>query len=817
MRIKILILIVAFNFSCKKEIVTQNSILVDVPQNASAIIKVNDFDVFKSDLKNNSFLKVFEKTKFFSTNTKSLEPLDYIKPEGESILSFVEIGKESFDFFYKTDSNINLIDIDNHKNKTIEEVIYENKSYKKITLDDQVVYTHTKGSSFFASSSQLLIENLIRTTETPETNKTLLKLYNTASKNSNTVVFINTKYSNGLLTANLKNNIKFSDFSDWVSLDAIVTQSEFKLTGISISGNNSPQKFSSLFANVSPFENTVQNYAPINSKAVLSFTFENFENYYNNQQRYLENLPKKDTIFTTTQELGISYINNSKTATLQTYDAENIVKYISLFSNNNTNYQGNEILKLTKKDILSPFESILKNFESNYATILENAIVFSEDIETIQNTISNYKNEATFNKSETYLSAKNSIADASNLLFIASPDGINMLKEEELKEDVNKNLTKLDTKDQILIAQLVSDQNFNHTSLILKNKISKTTTNITAPLYTIHLDDEIVSQPQFAINHLTKKKEIVVQDEKNILYLISTEGKVLWKKELNGRIKGTIEQVDLYKNGRLQLAFITDNHFYILDRNGKDVPTFDMDFEGEILNSLSIFDYDKNRNYRFVISQGTKLHMYDNSGKIVSGFKYKANQNKIINAPKHFRIKTKDYLVFTQDNDVLRIIDRIGSDRIKVKDKINFSQNDIYLYKNKFTTTDANGFLTQVDEKGTAVKTNLNLNKDHGLYTTSNTLVTMNDNTLTIKGKKTELELGVYTKPVIFFIYNKIYVSVTDIQNHKIYLFDSNSKPIQNFPIYGTSLIDLADIDNDKKLELVTKDLDNSLIVYKIN
>ena len=93
----------------------------------------------------------------------------------------------------------------------------------------------------------------------------------------------------------------------------------------------------------------------------------------------------------------------------------------------------------------------------------------------------------------------------------------------------------------------------------------------------------------------------------------------------------------------------------------------------------------------------------------------------------------------------------------------------------------------------------------------------MNDNTLTIKGKKTELDLGVYSKPHIFYINNKIYVSVTDIQNQKIYLFDSNSDPIQNFPVYGTSAIDLADIDNDKKLELVAKDLENSLIVYRIN
>ena len=93
----------------------------------------------------------------------------------------------------------------------------------------------------------------------------------------------------------------------------------------------------------------------------------------------------------------------------------------------------------------------------------------------------------------------------------------------------------------------------------------------------------------------------------------------------------------------------------------------------------------------------------------------------------------------------------------------------------------------------------------------------MNDNILSIKGKKVELELGVYTKPKIFYIYDKIYVSVTDIQNQKIYLFDSQAEPIPNFPVFGSSLIDLIDMENDKKLELVAKDQENSLIVYKMN
>ena len=74
-----------------------------------------------------------------------------------------------------------------------------------------------------------------------------------------------------------------------------------------------------------------------------------------------------------------------------------------------------------------------------------------------------------------------------------------------------------------------------------------------------------------------------------------------------------------------------------------------------------------------------------------------------------------------------------------------------------------------------------------------------------------------YTPPKIFYRYDKIYVSVTDIQNQKVYLFDSQSRPISHFPIFGTSMIDLEDLDGDRRLELVTKEGDSTLITYKIN
>ena len=102
--------------------------------------------------------------------------------------------------------------------------------------------------------------------------------------------------------------------------------------------------------------------------------------------------------------------------------------------------------------------------------------------------------------------------------------------------------------------------------------------------------------------------DVVVQDSDNVVYLFSNTGKLYWKKQLSAKIIGEIQQVDLYKNNRWQLAFRTSDRFMILDRNGKIVKPFNIKLPKSINPlPLSIFDYDNNRNYRFLIAQDRSL------------------------------------------------------------------------------------------------------------------------------------------------------------------------------------------------------------------
>lgn len=814
----ILFLLILFFLSCRKEVKTTDSLLGYLPSNTSTLIKINNLSNFKSELKNSGLL---EKTSAFPLHkevSKKLDGLKFIEIESPCVLALYEVGKDSYDFLLVTQEIPRWPNLENTTNKTIETLTYQNKTITKYSLEDSEAYSTTIGDTIIIGSSLMLLENVVRSEQGIPANKTLEKLYHTSNPTKSATLFLNLDEPSAVLSSQLKDkNETNTSFADWVSLDFSTNSDQLGLNGVAIAAD-STKNFVNLFKGTTPLANKAPLFAPLNAQAVFSYTFNDYQLFAKNQNTYLDRVKPIDTLFNTIEELGIIYTNNKKTVLLNSYGAEGLAEFLNTDKTSSSTYQGSEIFTLGNSSLLTDnFTALLTDFESNFCTILENTFIFSETKEPLQTIVSNYKSSSSFDSSPVYKTAAAKLASESSILIVSKNSGVNFLAEKQLAPTLVNAIKKVDFKDHSFAAQIVADADFVHFNAFI-SKIGKTAkNNSVTPLFTLELDTDLAMDPQFVKNHRTNKQEVVVQDQNNFLYLISSEGKVLWKKQLGGRIQGAIHQVDIYKNGRLQLAFCTNNQFLILDRNGEEVPPFNKTFEGGNLNALAVFDYENNKDYRFVITQGKKVFMYNNKAAVVDGFTYTEAQSAIERAPRHFRISNKDYLVFQLEDKTLKILHRSGGDRLKVSQKIDFSENEVFLYKNKFSTTNKKGVLHQIDTHGKLVSTNFNLSQDHGMYTTSKTLVFMDDNILSIKGKKLQLELGVYTKPKIFYIYDKIYVSVTDIQSQKIYLFDSQAKSIPNFPVFGNSLIDLVDMDNDQKLEFVAKDQDNSLIVYKMN
>ena len=198
----------------------------------------------------------------------------------------------------------------------------------------------------------------------------------------------------------------------------------------------------------------------------------------------------------------------------------------------------------------------------------------------------------------------------------------------------------------MLATQLTVDANLFHTQIFL-GKVQKTkTAKAVSPILNVQLEADLVIAPQFVKNHRNQSYEIAVQDIDGNLYLIDKQGKILWKKKLERTIQGKIHQVDLYKNGKLQMAFCASNQLLVLDRTGEVTKEIDIKFKGGNVNGLAVFDYENNRNYRLLVTQGKNVIMYDGDGKKVDGFTFSKATSDIIKTPKHFRINKRTIWYF---------------------------------------------------------------------------------------------------------------------------------------------------------------------------
>lgn len=810
MRFFCFILLLTATFSCSNTNTTRNKLIHYTPENTSIIVKTNNIESLNSTLSNNNIIETLESTNTYKSLHDKLKNLSLFEPEGDILICFSKDHLDSLQLTLITKYNKNILATDSLKNYVEETLTSKNSSIIKSTLNNSIFYSTIIDSTFISSTSKEIID---LAHEKQNIDNELEKIYNTTGTNKTTsfiiksdTTFIKSFFVNG--------DLPFNTFSNYMALDADVGQNQVLLHGIT-QALDSSKSFINVFKNLVPQENKIQDITPLTSDGFLSFTYNNFKNFEANLNKFnkKDSLATGTSLFDNISEVGVIYEGDNRSIALNSLDIiatkDQLLSELSLMEN----YREVEIYSFSKPELFSDvFHPLITSKNLNQYCVLDNFFVFANDADLLKSIITSYQNKTVLGEQHYFKDIKEQLNDASSLMLVLTPPLLKNTLEENLGEPISSNFKPYNTS----ALQFIYDTNFAHVNAIIKEAKAKASSNSISEELNIKLDNDLLNTPQFVTNHYTSEQEIVVQDIKNNLYLISNKGKILWKKQLEGPVLGNIEQIDIYKNGKLQLIFATPHRVYVIDRNGKDVTPFPGKFNDLITQPLSVFDYDKNKNYRLLVTQGKNVLMYDVDAKIVRGFTFKSAEANIISQPQHIRIGRKDYLLFKTESK-LYILDRTGRTRVTPKTSLSFSSEPVFLYNNKFTTTTNIGDLLSIDTNGNVASVNLNLSENHHIDATSKTLATLSENKLTIRGKTFELDFGSYTAPKIFYINDKIYVSVTDLQSHKVYLFDSQADLLPNFPVYGNSSISLDYSNQDKTLELVVKGESNSIILYQIH
>ena len=782
-RFSFLLILFFFLWACQKDYSINTTPYIYIPNQFGSIIKINALNDFNKSAKSNPIFN----TIYIKDTKQASKVLNNLNPKASVYFAY---NKNNYLILTKVNTNLLVLDsIPNQTSKSITDT-----EIKETKIDSTTFYHKTIDSIFVSSNNLELLKTLA-----PQDNTEFNKLIETTD-NSTIASLIFKSYSGEYSKLLLSNFEIKEEKSNYTVLDINLKNNTLQYNGI---GTASDSIYNSLdsFKNTIPQKINVVSVTPSSTKSLTSITFDDYSIFNKNHNKlFQQEADSTETFLNFVNE--VAKIEN--TIILHTLDPQLALEAIES-KNSTETFRDIEIYKFEKPDF---FKSRLKpyiSFENAaFFSKFKEFLIFSDSAASLKLILTDALNENTLINSDAYNAVNEELSDEASLFIFKNAEGLSEVLSTNQK-GYNANAV-----------QFIYEDNYAHINGIIQKHKKKVARNAVTENFNVKLKTPILSKPQILKNHITKGNDIAIQDTNNTLYLISNAGNILWKKQLKTKIVGKISQIDILKNGRLQLVFNTSNKLYVLDRNGKEVGPFPIQFNDAITQPVSVFDYEKNRKYRILITQGKTLLMYDTKGKTVSGFEYKNTESDINTQPKHFRVGRKDYIAFTAGN-TLEILNRRGQTRIPVKNKLRFSENELYLYKNKFTTSNTLGQLIQVDTKGKVSTTNLNLNDKHNIETTSKTLVTLSENKLKIKSRTVDLDYGEYTRPNIYYLNDKIYVTVTDLQAKKVYLFDSQAKLIPNFPVYGTSEAVLTKLDNDKALELVTLSDDKTILVYEIN
>ncbi len=312
------------------------------------------------------------------------------------------------------------------------------------------------------------------------------------------------------------------------------------------------------------------------------------------------------------------------------------------------------------------FGTLYKGFPVSYYSVIDNYLVFANELESMHVLINSLEHEDTWGRTSAksqWLSNTLEEANFSYFFDYSQCDIVlrNALNETWMKEFLsNQQILKGIGMGAIQFSNI--DGQF-YTNIMLQYDIKRTVpTSLNFDTEnTTYLESSALTKPFVVRNHMLPQfREIVIQDSLKNIYLIDHEGAISWQDSIGKAISSKVHQIDFYKNRKLQYLFAAGQLIYVLDRNGDEVGIFPLDVGFEI-KQLSVLDYDHAKNYRILISdEKGSLYMYDKEGKILKGWEPKKMGNSLIASLKHIRVRGKDAIVAIQSNGEINVMNRKG-------------------------------------------------------------------------------------------------------------------------------------------------------------
>ena len=803
-----------------------------IPKNSDLIIKFHDIQKIKTKVQDFEWWKELQALPFLHNQLKTLSILDDQYQIGELFnaktiyLSSIFVGEDKSDFLFLTSISESELKL-NQLMQTIKSSDNNHQVYEGIminnintTIDNKNVdiFFATHNNILLFSFSKIMVQKSIRQLKTKTDILTLdpiKKLDQNLPKYSDLNILVKTKFLEKIIG---QKNI-FLNSDTWSSFDVELENNMLLLNGVTNRGNIKYLKESKYsdtkktnIENILPrhingfYKYQINNISDLNEiiNTIIGGVHENIYHLSHNKW-----LPK---------EINIAY--DDKDFADLTYFIFQIDdrKHVLNFLKRHTEYKSQvkhleyDVLEFIGKDTEEAdwINKIMQKWKNKYYVQIEDYIIFSHSIKKIKSLINNKIAHQTIGTSKAINTINEKLGDKSHTSFYLNFQNNNIQWKTIFNSIISKNIAS-------------KDYFFNSIILLDENQTFKNTTT-----WSTSLDYETYYKPQLVLNHYTKKLEILTQDVENNIYLINNNGKRLWRKSIGNSILGNVHQIDRYKNNKLQFLFNTKDSIYLIDRNGNHVKPFPIGSKQHMSVPLALFDYDNTRNYRILVPIGNTLKMYNCKGEIISGWEFINTDTDIQRTPEHYQFFNKDYIIISEKNGQMHLLNRKGQSRIEIPEKIMLSKNPINLlqgnsiHESLLITQTQTGEIIKIQFNTGKIDTlNINKSKHNDYYITNNqhTLVLKNK-TLSFSSNDDQFEYNFNTKqlsqPIIFTHNQYSLIGVREKSENLIYLLNLQGE-LYNQPFFGTTEFNIGSLKNDNTLNLIVGSREGLIYNYQIN
>ena len=635
-----------------------------------------------------------------------------------------------------------------------------------------------------------------------------------------------------------------ANLATWAALDLDINPNNVSLTGVALVPDSSAT-YLGTFAKAGKSSAQFATVVPVNAALVVNQNCNDINAWYKSFETYLgtQNRLKKrsvrlaemgvnptDWLDFLAGEMGVYYADGalpsaeSKCAYFKLTDAEKAqITMRQMSSDFNESYRDININQVNKRLFLPIlFGHLFSEMPTPYWFVQGEWLVCCNDLGVAKNHINNILSEKSLSNSAGGGIENTSGSNAHILVLARNPEYLNLIGKElipEVQKEFKKQQEKL-AAIQWLSIELKVDGDVVFTEIVFAHEEGQKES--ARQQWNVKLDASACMRPQLVRNHVNKQNEVVVQDEANNLYLINAKGEVLWKRAVEGTILGPIEQIDMYKNNKLQLVFNTATHLYVLDRNGKDVAPFPIKLPNQATAPMSALDYSNNRDYRILVPCGKHLYNYGIDGKQVKGWEFGKAKSSLVTQPKHRAIGGKDYIYLADDAGTVYLLDRRGEQRTKLKKQLKGRNSALFLVGK----TNAEAHILNLGASGYQRKLFLNDNLDsvQALRKEPRYLVADDENLLFAADYQMYLRAGntiadvdldgdISAEPGIFSINKQFYLVSTIGEN--VWVFDQKGEPLSGMPLYGNGFVTLGTM-HGKAIMCIAATPDGSIVAHKL-